>query len=138
MTANAKIELEKYIITQTTLLSGKRYFLIGTNKVYFYFEGQDVTESDDYVVMRLVPIETRRIGTGCRYHSGFISFYCYSKTQLGADKIVDALSTIFDEKTISGATARVETGIVSTYQRNKFEETTHYENIARCDFWQWQ
>ena len=138
MTANGKIELEKFIINNTTLESGKRYFLAGTDKVYVHFEGQTIVSSDYYVSMRIAPVDKRILTTGCKYHTGFLTFYSYAKTQLGVDKIIDALAEMLDEQSIQGTTARVDLEAVYAYQRNKFEGSNYYENIGRVNYRQWE
>lgn len=142
MKANVKTDFEKWLITQILkeAVTNKYYFLVGTTKCYLYFEGQEAGSDGLFINMRIVPVNAERITTGAIYHSGFYRFYIYADTTLIGDKVVDALSTIINEKdiTVTG-NFHLETEIVTTHQRgNKFTSSPKYETIADCKFRFWE
>ncbi len=140
MKAQIKTDTEKFIISKLTKETGtnKYYLTVGATRCYMFFEGQTMDKSDAVTNMVIVPFDTTVAATGSKMHNGMFRFYCYGKTQLMADQIVDALSAILDEQTIDiSGSFRIETSVMSTKQRNKFSNSTSYENICQIEFWHW-
>lgn len=138
MKAQIKTDFEKWLITQLSKEGSKYYIPMDSIKVYFYFEGQEYKDDEACISMRLVPINTIRAATATLMHTGYCRFYCYGKSQLIADKIVDKLSALLNEKTIDiTGSFRIETDIVKTKQRNKFANSVYFEDIADIDWWHW-
>jgi hypothetical protein len=139
MKAKLKTDFEKYIISLCTKEGPKYYKTLDSIKTYFWFENQTVTPSDAYISLVIIPNPTTRIATGAKHHTGVYRFYVYTTNPLLGDKIVDQLAVLFDEITIETVGFRIETELVSTFQRgNKFEQSTHYESIAEITFHHWE
>jgi hypothetical protein len=140
MKAKIKTDFEKHLIAQLTKEGSKYYKTINSLKTYFWFEGQTITPSDNFVNLTIIPSQTERIATGAKYHTGVYRFYCYSTNALNGDKIIDGLSAIIDELTVEQTGGfRIELDVLSTFQRgNKFENSTHYETIADIEFRHWE
>lgn len=139
MTAQIKTDFEKWLITQMTKDGSRYYVTIPTAvKAYLSFEGQSLGSTDNEISMVIIPLGTDRIASGTKMCEGMFRFYCYSKTQLGADKIVDKLASLMDEQTINvTGSFRIELAIMSTFQRNKFADSLYYENICQIRFAHW-
>lgn len=139
MKAKLKIDFEKYIISLCTK-EGSAYFkLLDTIKTYFWFENQTITVSDNYVNLTIIPNYTTRLATGVKHHTGVYRFFVYTKNTLNGDKIADALGVLLDEMTIDTSGFRIETDVMSTFQRgNKLEGSTHYETILELPFYHWE
>ena len=141
MKSQIKTDFETWLIANVLkeAVTNKYYFLVGTAKVYIWFEGQTVTASDQYITLKIVPIDVTRIATGVKMHEGDYQFYIYAKTALMCDKIEDSLATLLEEKTIEQtALFRIELDMWKSFQRgNKFEGSLFYENVAKVGFRYW-
>lgn len=139
MNAQIKTDFEKWLITQMTKEGVRYYVTIPTSvKAYVNFEGQSMGSADNEVAMTIIPINTDRIASGTKMSEGLFRFYCYSKTQLGADKISDKLASIMDEQTINvTGSFRIELGVTSVTQRNKFADSLYFESVCQVRFWHW-
>jgi len=140
MKAHIKQDFEQHLIDLCVADGKKVYLDVSGTRVYLWFEGQTITESDTYINLKIVPIEVSRKATNVKYHTGYYRFYVYGLSTIHCDKIVDHLSSILDEKIITGASgARIETGILSTFQRgNRFGGSSRFETIANLDFHHWE
>ena len=134
-----KTDFEKWLQSQLIEDDKGFYLLVGANKVYFYFEGEDGEMKETYVRMQIVPSDTTTPATGVKFHSGKYKFFIYHKTILTTDKISDEISSLLDEITIEETQSfRIDLGVVSTKARgNKFYGSPHYENIIEIPFSHW-
>lgn len=99
-------------------------------KYDMYFEGQDYTNDHDLIYIRFSPISVKRPTINCEQHRVGVRIYIFSNNLLNCDKIVDSLSTLLSEKTISG----MEFGTLEPFRRgNKHGKT--WENIVNIEFY---
>jgi len=140
MKALLKTDFEKWLISQLTAEGSLYYLTVDSKKVYFFFEGQSITTKDNFVNLQIRALDTTRIATDAKYHTGTYNFYIYGLSVLMPDKVTDALGDLLDEVLIEETGGfRIELGILSTkYRGNRFQDSTHYENIIEIPYHHWE